>query len=195
MSRYDDIKNGLLVLFVPSAIIAGVICRHMSARVGELESRLQQTSVELAHARIPMQHDTIRDSIPVVTQTVVEVVPRRLKEALAGQEQTIRDLQLKVKQLEAAQTTTIETSGTVQAKYQPGDSCFRYSDQWARLEFHPQDTTFYYNIRDSLATYVYREYRHRFLWWRWGTKGYRVKMVNFNPHATVIYNQYVRAEK
>lgn len=195
MSRYDDIKNGLLVLFVPSAIIAGVICRHMSARVGELESRLQQTSIELAHTRIPMQRDTIHDSIPVVTQTVVEVVPRRLKEALAGQEQTIRDLRLKVQQLEAAQTTTIKTSETVRAEYQPGDSCFRYSDQWADLSLRLKDTTFYYNIRDSLATYVYREYRHRFLWWRWGTKGYRVKMVNFNPHATVIYNQYVRTEK
>lgn len=195
MSRYDDIKNVLLVLFVPSAIIAGVMCRHMSARVGELESRLQHTSIELAHARIPMQRDTIRDSIPVVTQTVVEVVPKKLKEALAGQEQTIRDLRLKVKQLEAAQTTSIETSDTVRARYQPQDSCFRYSDQWADLSLRLKDTTFYYNIRDSLATYVYREYRHRFLWWRWGTKGYQVKIVNFNPHARVTYNKYVKAEK
>ena len=194
MSRYDDIKNGLLVLFVPVAIIASVLCRHMSARVGELESRLQQTSVELARARIPLQRDTIHDSIPVVTQTVVEVVPRRMKEALAEQAQTIKDLKLKMKQLETAQTTTIETSDTVQAEYQPRDSCYYYSDHWVDLSLRLNDTTFYYNIRDSLATYVYREYKHRFLWWRWGTKGYKVKVVNFNPHATVIYNAYVKAE-
>jgi len=195
MSRYDDIKNVLLVLFIPSSIIAGVMCRHMSARVGELESRLQQTSIELAHTRIPLQRDTIHDSIEVVTQTVVEVVPRKMKEALAGQEQTIRDLKLKVQQLEAAQTTKTETSDMVWAEYQPRDSCFSYSDQWADLSLRLKDTTFYYNIRDSLETYLYREYRHRFLWWRWGTKGYQVKIVNFNPHARVTYNKYIKADR
>jgi len=164
-------------------------------RITELKKEKERLSVELAHARIPMLRDTIHDSIEVVTQTVVEVVPRRLKEALAGQEQTIRELKLKVQQLEAAQTTTIKTSDTVRAEYRQRDSCFRYSDQWVDLSLRLNDTTFYYNIRDSLATYVYREYKHRFLWWRWGTKGYKVKVVNFNPHATVIYNQYVRAEK
>ena len=168
---------------------------HLAGKNAELKEVKERLSVELAHAQIPLQRDTIHDSIEVVTQTVVEVAPRRLKEALAEQAQTIRDLRLKMKQLEAAQTTTLSTSDTVHAEYQAQDSCFHYNDQWARLEFHPQDTTFYYNIRDSLATYVYREYRHRFLWWRWGTKGYKVKVVNFNPHATVVYNQYIRAEK
>ena len=68
-------------------------------RITELKKEKERLSVELAHANIPMLRDTIHDSIEVVTQTVVEVVPRRLKEALAGQEQTIRDLRLKVKQL------------------------------------------------------------------------------------------------
>ena len=38
---------------------------------------------------------------------------------------------------------------------------------------------------------VYREYKHHFLWWKWGTKGYRLKIVNFNPHARVTYNRYI----
>ncbi|WP_407934619.1 DUF6549 family protein [Hallella sp.] len=37
-----------------------------------------------------------------------------------------------------------------------------------------------------------KEYKHRFLWWKWSTKGYKVKIINFNPHARVLYNQYVR---
>lgn len=173
---------------------AGLLCLHQRGKMTELKEEKERMSVQLAHARIPLQRDTIRDSFPVVTQTVVEVVPKRMKEALAEQEQTIKDLKLKMKQLEAAQTTTIETSDTVQAEYQPRDSCYYYSDQWVDLSLRLNDTTFYYNIRDSLATYVYREYKHRFLWWRWGTKGYKVKVVNFNPHATVIYNAYVKAE-
>ena len=54
------------------------------------------------------------------------------------------------------------------------------------LQLQLKDSTFYYNIRDSLSTAVYREYRHHFLWWKWGTRGYRLKIVNFNPHARNI---------
>ena len=71
-------------------------------------------------------------------------------------------------------------------------------DKWAKgsyLEFSLDDSTFYYNIRDSLETVVYHEYKHRFLWWRWGVTGYYVKIVNFNPNARVIYNRYVMPGK
>ena len=109
-----------------------------------------------------------------------------MKEALAADRLLIMELQLKIQQLEAMQTTSLETSDTVPAKYQPRDSYFYYSDQWADLSLQLKDTTSYYNIRDSLATVVYSEYRHHFLWWKWGTKGHRVKIVNFNPHARII---------
>lgn len=193
--KLDDLKNGLLIIFVPVAVLASVICRYHLARINELNSQLQQISVELAHAQIPLQRDTIRDSIEVVTQTVVEVVPKKLKEAIAADQQLIKELHLKVKQLEALQTTTIETSDTTPARHDEGDSLFYYSDQWSDLRLDLKDTTFYYNIRDSLSTAVYREYRHHFLWWKWGTKGYRLKIVNFNPHARVKYNKYIKAGK
>lgn len=185
-------KNVLLYCALAAAVLLYLL---EMGKADELQYKNNLLSVELAHARIPLQRDTIRDSIPVVTQTVVEVVPKKLKEALAADRALIKDLQLKIRQLEALQTTTIETSDTVPAHYQPRDSSFHYSDQWADISLQLKDTTFYYNIRDSLATVVYREYRHRFLWWRWGTKGYRVKIVNFNPHARVTYNKYIKAGK
>ena len=183
------------LLLYAALVAVGILCLLVIGKVDELKHKNNRLSVELAHARIPLQHDTIRDSIPVVTQPVVEVVPKKMKEALAADEQLIRDLKLKVRQLEAMQTTTLETSDTVHAHHKPGDSIFYYRDRWADLSLSLKDTTFYYNIRDSLATVVYREYRHHFLWWKWGTKGYRLKIVNFNPHARVTYNKYIKAEK
>ena len=183
-----------LLLWV-GLIAAVVMALHQMDKVASLKDENNRLSVELAHAQIPLQRDTIRDSIEVVTQTVVEVVPKKLKEALDADEQLINELKLKVKQLEAMQTTTLETSDTVPAQYQAQDSMFYYSDQWADLSLQLKDTTFYYNIRDSLATVVYREYKHHFLWWKWGTKGYRLKIVNFNPHSRVTYNKYIKAGK
>ena len=185
-------KQLLLYAGLAAAVVTA-LCQM--DKVAQLEDENSRLSVELAHAQIPMQRDTIRDSIEVVTQTVVEVVPKKMKEALAADRQLIKELQLKVAQLEAMQTTTLETSDTVPAQHRPADSLFYYSDQWADLSLSLKDTTFYYNIRDSLATVVYREYKHHFLWWKWGTKGYRLKILNFNPHSRVTYNKYIKAGK
>lgn len=183
------------LLLYAALLAAAVLSLFEMTEVARLENEKQRLSVELAHALIPLQRDTIHDSIEVVTQVVVEVAPKSLKDALAEDEQLIKELRLKVKQLEALQTTTIVTSDTTPAHHDAGDSLFYYSDQWADLQLSLKDTTFYYNIRDSLSTMVYREYRHHFLWWKWGTKGYRLKIVNFNPHARVTYNKYIKAGK
>lgn len=182
-------------IFLLVAIMAALFAFHERGRVELLKSDNRRLSSELAHAQLPLEPTVIHDSIPVVTQTVVEVARRDLVDALAAERKLVRELKLKVKQLEALQTTVVQTSDTVPAEYQARDSIFTYHDQWADLSLKLKDTVFYYNIRDSLSTFVYREYRHRFLWWRWGTKGYKVKIVNFNPHAHVIYNKYIMAGK
>lgn len=183
---------------IAAAVMAGIFllfyCQTAN-RLMEARAKADRLSVELAHARIPMQRDTIHDSIEVVTQTVVEVVPKRMREAMAADRRLIKELKLRIGQLEAVQTTVIETSDSAPARHNEDDSLYYYNDQWADISLNLRDSTFYYNIRDSLSTVVYREYKHRFLWWRWGTKGYRVKMVNFNPHARVTYNKYIKAGK
>lgn len=184
--------------YVISAVAMAVVFLFVYAlaarKLIEVRQENEELKYELAHATLPMQRDTIRDSIEVVTQTVVEVDRPELKRALDQERRLVRELQLKVRQLEAIQTTVVQTCDTVTAQYQESDSAFHYQDQWADIKLNLKDTTFYYNIRDSLATIVYREYKHRLLWWRWGTKGYQVKIVNFNPRAHVKYNRYIKSK-
>lgn len=177
-----------------AAFVAVMKAAGEAAKVAELKADVSRLSVELSHACIPLQRDTIHDSIEVVTQVVVEVVPKKMKEALEADRELIKDLNLKVRQLEAMQTMVTETKDSAQADSH-NDLVFSYSDRWSDLKFSLKDSTFYYNIRDSLSTLVYREYRHHFLFWRWGTKGYRLKIVNFNPHTKVTYNRYVKVGK
>lgn len=185
-----------LALFVCSVLAAGL---EMKRRM--LKKEIKDLKCELVYAQqyVPLGRDTvfIHDSIPVevVTSPVITAELSTLRKQHIIDEQTIKDLGLKLKQLDAMQTTAIETRDKVPASHEPADSLFYYSDQWADLKLSLKDSTFYYNIRDSLSTVVYREYRHHFLWWKWGTKGYRLKIVNFNPHARVTYNKYVKAGK
>lgn len=69
---------------------------------------------------------------------------------------------------------------------------FRYSDEWTDVAL--RGDTLSIATRDSIVTVCERIYKHHFLWWRWGYRGCKVKLVNFNPHATITYNKFVVQE-
>lgn len=194
--------------FIISAIVMAVIFLSVFAqaarKVIEAQEEIKQLKYELANAQqyVPLERETAeihdRDTVrvvEVVTSPVITAELKALREQHIIDEQLIKDLGLKLKQLDAVQTTVTETSDSAKADFDHNFKVFSYDDRWSHLQFRLQDSTFYYNIRDSLATVVYHEYKHRFLWWKWGVKGYKVKVVNFNPHSTIRYNTYVKPEK
>ena len=151
---------------------------------------------ELAKAQqyVPLKKDTIRDTVEVVTQKVVEV--EKIKEVLSKEDKAlIKDLGMKIKELEAYQKTGIETRDTVilVEKDSTKDSPLIYHDAWTDLEYSNRKLV--YSMRDSLAIALKKEYKHRFLFFKWGVKGYDVKVANFNPHSTIKYNTYVMKRK
>jgi len=185
----------VLICIIVLALVMASVSWHENAKLRRANREL---SVQLAHANIPIKVDTIRDSIPVYTQQIVEVDSRDYKKQIADRDLIIKDLNLKVAQIEAENRTLIANQG--QAVLQPtvgkdSDSILSYKDQWARFTYEVKPRKLTYNVRDSLVTFVVREYRHRFLWWRWGTKGYQVKLVNFNPNSVIEYNSYIKVKK
>ena len=102
---------------------------------------------------------------------------------------------MKIKELEAYQKTGIETRDTVilVEKDSTKDSPLIYHDAWTDLEYSNRKLV--YSMRDSLAIALKKEYKHRFLFFKWGVRGYDVKVANFNPHSTIKYNTYVMKRK
>ncbi len=187
----------LISLLLLAAVYAHGIWKSM-----DYEQQIRQLKSELAHASIfvPLERDTVKlpgDTVyrEVVTSKAVRAELADLRRQHLIDEDLIKTLGLRLKQLEAVQTTVTETRDSVKADVvSHNNKVFSYSDAWSHLQFCLQDSTFYYNIRDSLAAFVHREYKHRFLWFRWGTKGYKVKLVNFNPHSHITYNTYIMPE-
>lgn len=190
-----NILRNSWLLFAVVLILAGslIALRDKYENIRKANERL---GVELAHAQIApsIVIYTIRDTIPVSTAPVVSINRSTYKSDVADK-QLLKDLQLRTGQIRSQQeegfsyTDTVQMTGT-------GPTVLNYSDKWTDLTLRlmPSDTTLVYSVRDSVLTLVYREYKHKFLWWRWGTKGYKVKVVNFNPHATIRYNQYIKVE-
>lgn len=177
-----------------SAVLAfAMLCAWIfsSCNTG-LKKENERLREELAKAQqyVPLQRDTIRDSIEVITQQVVTV--EKVKNVLTKEDkELLKDIDIKVKELEQLQKTGIVTHDTVYLT-EVRDSVLRYNDAWADFEYWEKERKLQYAVRDSLSIAVKKEYKHRFLWWKWGVKGYQVKAVNHNPHSSIKYNTVVK---
>lgn len=191
----------LVVILVFSLVlsIGGFLCwDNMESRI--LKEQLRDLRVQLAESR--QQADTfyIRDSIPVWNDRIVEVDRTDYKRLLADRE-LIKELKLKVAQVEAENRLLTGVRDTVYlepSKYdgvRDSGKVLRYHDEWADFAYFEEKRRLEYSVRDSLTTFVTRDYRHRFLWWRWGTKGYSVYHVNYNPNSRIYYNKYIRVKR
>ena len=93
--------------------------------------------------------------------------------------------------VESKMGLTIATTDTVKLT-QMEESIYIYKDRWLDAKVNLYDSTMTYRARDSLSQYIERIYKHKFLFWKWGTKGYRVHIINHNPNSKIEYADYIR---
>lgn len=132
----------------------------------------------------------VRDTVVITQQKIVEVAKSDYKKLTA-----IPDI---VQSVGGTSSVLIESNFvkevTDTVKPILVDTVFRYSDTWANIVFHPADTSFTYNVRDSIDVLVTKRYRHKFWFLRWGKKSYYINVVNHNPHSRISYLSTVAVE-
>ncbi len=181
---------GCMFLMVLLTIVGSFLIFDSRQKKANEEMRIQLHQLQLQYS--PLQRDTVRDSIKLITQQVM-VMDRGEYKLLAADRQLLKDLQLKISQVVSDQRVSMVTADSV--KITRHNSVFAYSDAWLSLRLDTADSILTYRARDSLQCIVARQFKHKFLWWRWGTKGYKVKVLNFNPHSTILYNSFIQVNK
>lgn len=192
MSRLDRLNKDIgfiLVFLLVLSIGRDFYVEHKKQRA---EQNLQEQLNKLQLQYAPAERDTIRDSVKTVTQKVIMMPPEEYKE-FAADRKLLKDLNIKVSQIMADQRTSVVTEGTVKALRE--NSIYKYSDKWLSVKLNTADSMLTYRARDSLQCLVTRNYKHRFMWWKWGTAGYNIKMINFNPNSTILYNYYIQVNR
>lgn len=180
----------LSFLMVLLTIFASFLIFESRQKKANEALKMQLHQLQLKYS--PMQRDTIRDSIKLVTQQVM-VMDRGEYKLLAADRKLLEELNLKLRQVVSDQRVSMVTSDTV--KTTKHNSIYSYNDAWLSLRLDTADSILTYRARDSLQCIVARQFKHKFLWWKWGTKGYNVKVLNFNPHSTILYNSYIQVSK
>lgn len=179
-------KIGIIIAVILA--IAAIIWLFDS-RQKRAEEDLKDQFNQLALKYAPAKRDTIRDSIKVITQQVLMMPPKEYK-SYAIDRQLLKDINLQVKQIVADQRTVVITADSVKVKRR--GHIYNYSDAWLNFQLNTADSILTYKARDSLQTIIARQFKHKFLFWKWGTKGYQVKVINFNPHSSISYNNYIQ---
>ena len=163
----------------------------------KLQADLNRQTENVGSLTYDIQYGNLDDSLFVVKNTALQAKCDELKQLHLADTKLIRELKVKLKDVKSIHTASSSTADTVRIEPVPNtaDSVFSYQDKWLSLHIDIPARLCQYISRDSLTTIVSRTYKHKFLWWRWGTKGYQVQIVNFNPHSRINYSRYVEVVK
>ena len=164
---------------------------------GKLQEDLSRQTENMGSLTYDIQYGNLDDSLSVARNTALQAKCDELKQLHLADTKLIKELKVKLKDVKTIHTTSSSTADTVRIEPVPNaaDSVFSYQDKWLSLHIDVPARLCQYTSRDSLTTIVSRTYKHKFLWWRWGTKGYQVQIVNFNPHSRINYSRYVEVVK
>lgn len=163
----------------------------------KLRSELNRQTENIGSLTYDIQYGKLDDSLSVAKNTALQAKCNELEQLHLADSRMIKKLKVKLKDVKSIHTASSSTKDTVKIEPVPdtADSVFLYQDKWLSLHIDIPARLCQYTSKDSLITIVSRTYKHKFLWWRWGTKGYQVQIINFNPHSRINYSRYVEVVK
>lgn len=182
------------IILVAGTLFAIKTCVDSLNKQRSMQEKITWLQNALAHSTVELQRDSLSDGREVVSQPPV-IIDKTDYKRLEADQALIKELKLRIEQVESENRTLLATKGQVVFKTAAdSDSILRYHDRWVDFSYLVKPRILNYNVRDSLSTFVSREYKHKFLCFRWGIKGYNVHIVSHNPNSSIEYNRYIKVE-
>lgn len=178
-----------IILFVLAVLLVGIGLLFQRNQTLKRERDRQTSNVETLMKEV--KRYKVRDSLNAVSVSALNLTVDELKRYRAEDAKLIKELKLRPKDVEYITNTEVKTKDSLIYKVD-SVGCFNYQDKWLKVDACVGDSSMTIESRDSLVMVVHRISKHRFLWWRWGTKGYKVEVVNFNPRSEIEYNEIIK---
>ena len=129
-----------------------------------------------------------RDSLNAVENGRLKLSISELKELREADFKLIKELKLRPKDVETITKVKVVTRDSI--IFQLKDSCINYESEWTKVSGCIGDTLSI-ETSDSIAFIAYKEYKHKFLFFRWGLDRAKVKIINFNPRSSVKSPEWI----
>ena len=129
-----------------------------------------------------------RDSLNAVENGRLKLNLSELKELREADFKLIKELKLRPKDVETITKVKVVTRDSI--IFQLKDSCINYESEWTKVSGCVGDTLSI-ETSDSIAFIAHKEYKHKFLFFRWGLERAKVKIINFNPRSSVKSPEWI----
>ena len=129
-----------------------------------------------------------RDSLNAVENGRLKLSISELKELREAYFKLIKELKLRPKDVETITKVKVVTRDSI--IFQLKDSCINYESEWTKVSGCIGDTLSI-ETSDSIAFIAHKEYKHKFLFFRWGLDRAKVKIINFNPRSSVKSPEWI----
>ena len=129
-----------------------------------------------------------RDSLNAVENGRLKLSISELKELREADFKLIKELKLRPKDVETITKVKVVTRDSI--IFQLKDSCINYESEWTKVSGCIGDTLSI-ETSDSIAFIAHKEYKHKFLFFRWGLDRAKVKIINFNPRSSVKSPEWI----
>lgn len=129
-----------------------------------------------------------RDSLNAVENGRLKLNLSELKELREADFKLIKELKLRPKDVETITKVKVVTRDSI--IFQLKDSCINYESEWTKVSGCIGDTLSI-ETSDSIAFIAHKEYKHKFLFFRWGLERAKVKIINFNPRSSVKSPEWI----
>jgi len=180
---------------------------HCNRMLREDNRRLENNQIALSVEAEAYKTKSGRQAIRI---NELELTSGEFEKMCEEQAQTIKDMGLKIKRLEMASTTGINT--VVNKKIYIRDTTyiekvdtmyiekkmkrFDWNDDWNSISgvIYNDSVECLYKGNDTLTIAAIRVPK-KFLFFRWGTKYIQINAVNANPSTSITYNKTIKIKK
>jgi hypothetical protein len=146
-----------------------------------------------------MQTYKVRDSLNAARVDALNVTVSEFRDHFREQTKLINDMGVKINRLQSVSTMATETEHniitTVRDSLVLRDAPetiqrINYADPWLSFSgvIDNKQLTASFQSRDTLIQVIHRV-PHKFLFFRYGTKGVRQEVVSKNPYSRITYNE------
>lgn len=185
----------ILLFLLAVAVGTSLYGQRMRREVQRLERNQNALNQSVEHYRSRLGQEVA--AVRVLTLRCAEFERLRAEEA-----ETLRRMKIRLRRLEAWSKQVAEQQIALRTPLHDTvvlhDTLrlFHWSDPWVEVQGQVTRNALQAHIRtvDTLRQIVHRVPR-KFLFIRWGTKGFKQEISSQNPHSRIIYSEYVQFQR
>lgn len=185
----------LIAIAIITVLVAFMVTQ--CSKIGNLKEEIkeQKENVKILKYKEHLYH--ISDSVKVAEIRALQFDKDQFEKLILEKDRQIEQIRNERKKDIDYYTKLSKTDSFFITKFDTifvgKDTCICYDDDYLSFSMCNGFTKFTTN--DTIKQVISTEYKHKFLWWKWGIKGITQDVWSTNPHTNIHFEEFVKIDK